>query len=169
MPTTVRNQYHISFIMSFFFLMYIQNNVLAQKIPSTKNANIEAIAPPVGFEVSTAFNGYISMQNSAAIIMLQIDHSNYIRMFDAIDEDYIDRNKLELISKEKILTTSGDKGKGLTLSFDLNGDAFIRKMIFIGDTKRTLWLNITYPKHLQELIEKAVDESVKSTNLNLLD
>ena len=42
-------------------------------------------------------------------------------------------------------------------------------MIFIGDTKRTLWLNITYPKDLEELIEKAVDESVKSTNLNLLD
>lgn len=169
MPTTARIHYRISFIMSFFFLIYIQNNVLAQKIPSTKNANIEAITPPIGFEVSTGFNGYISMQNSAAIIMLQIDNSNYIRIFDAIDEDYLNRNKLELISKEKIRTNSGDKGKGLTLSFDLNGDLFIRKMIFIGDTKKTLWLNITYPKDLEELIEKAVDESVKSTNLNLLN
>jgi hypothetical protein len=146
-----------------------QSFAFLQKTPTTKNANIYAIDAPEGFDTTSSFNGYLSIQNSAAIIMLQLENSNYIRIFKAIDQSYLDRNKLRLIERGDLKTRSGDKGKFLTLSFDLNGDVFIRKMVFIGDTKNTLWLNITYPKDLEELLEQPIERSIKTANLELLD
>ena len=142
---------------------------LSQKMPATKNANINVIRPPIGFDTTSAFNGYLSMQNSAAIMILQLDNSNYIRIVEAIDQDYMDRNKLILKSKEDIVTRSGSKGKGLTFSFELNGNTFIRKMVFIGDTKKTLWLNITYPMDLEELLSGPINSSIATANIELLD
>jgi|TARA_B110000305_G_scaffold242168_1_gene320685 hypothetical protein len=159
-------------VFSLIFVSYItccQSFAFLQKTPTTKNANIYAIDAPEGFDTTSSFNGYLSIQNSAAIIMLQLENSNYIRIFKAIDQSYLDRNKLRLIEKGDLKTRSGDKGKFLTLSFDLNGDVFIRKMVFIGDTKNTLWLNITYPKDLEELLEQPIEQSIKTANLELLD
>jgi len=151
------------------FLMFCGCYGFSQKIPATKNANIAAITPPIGFDTTSAFNGYLSMQNSAAIMMLQLENSNYIRIIEAIDQDYMDRNKLTLKSKEDIITRSGSKGKGLTFSFELNGNTFIRKMVFIGNTKKTLWLNITYPMDLVELLTGPIDNSIATANIDLLD
>tara|TARA_B100000963_G_C22612289_1_gene665471 strand:+ start:673 stop:1176 length:504 start_codon:yes stop_codon:yes gene_type:complete len=153
----------------FLFLLSLFNVGFAQKMPDTKNANINAIRPPIGFDTTSAFNGYLSMQNSAAIMMLQLENSNYIRIVEAIDQDYMDRNKLRLQQKEDIRTNSGSKGKGLTFTFELNGDTFIRKMIFIGNTKKTLWLNITYPKDLEDLLTGPINESIATANIDLLD
>ena len=141
----------------------------SQKMPSTKDANINAIIPPLGFDTTSAFNGYLSIQNSAAIMMLQLENSNYIRISDAINEDYIARNKLTLRTREDIKTNSGDKGKELTFTFELNGTTFIRKMVFIGDTKNTLWLNITYPMDLEELLNDPITRSISSANLKMLE
>lgn len=151
------------------FLMFSLSIGLSQKMPATKNANINAIIPPIGFDTTSAFNGYLSMQNSAAIMMLQLENSNYIRIVEAIDQDYMDRNKLILKSKEDIKTRSGSKGKGLTFSFELNGNTFIRKMVFIGNTKKTLWLNITYPMDLDELLSGPIENSIATADIDLLD
>lgn len=151
------------------FLMLSVGFGLSQKMPATKNANINVITPPIGFDTTSAFNGYLSIQNSAAIMMLQLDNSNYIRIVEAIDQDYMDRNKLILKSKEDIVTRSGSKGKGLTFSFELNGNTFIRKMVFIGNTKKTLWLNITYPMDLEELLSGPINSSIATANIELLD
>ena len=151
------------------FLMLSVGFGLSQKMPATKNANINVITPPIGFDTTSAFNGYLSIQNSAAIMMLQLDNSNYIRIAEAIDQDYMDRNKLILKSKEDIVTRSGSKGKGLTFSFELNGNTFIRKMVFIGNTKKTLWLNITYPMDLEELLSSPINSSIATANIELLD
>jgi len=151
------------------FLMLSVGLGLSQKMPATKNANINVITPPIGFDTTSAFNGYLSIQNSAAIMMLQLDNSNYIRIAEAIDQDYMDRNKLILKSKEDIVTRSGSKGKGLTFSFELNGNTFIRKMVFIGNTKKTLWLNITYPMDLEELLSGPINSSIATANIELLD
>lgn len=153
----------------FSFLILSVGFGISQKIPATKNANINAITPPIGFDTTSAFNGYLSMQNSAAIMMLQLDNSNYIRIVEAIDQDYMDRNKLILKSKEDIVTRSGSKGKGLTFSFELNGNTFIRKMVFIGNTKKTLWLNITYPMDLEELLSGPIENCIATSNIELLD
>lgn len=153
----------------FSFLILSVGFGISQKIPATKNANINAITPPIGFDTTSAFNGYLSMQNSAAIMMLQLDDSNYIRIVEAIDQDYMDRNKLILKSKEDIVTRSGSKGKGLTFSFELNGNTFIRKMVFIGNTKKTLWLNITYPMDLEELLSGPIENCIATSNIELLD
>ena len=151
------------------FLMLSVGFGLSQKMPATKNANINVITPPIGFDTTSAFNGYLSIQNSAAIMMLQLDNSNDSRIADAIDQDYMDRNKLILKSKEDIVTRSGSKGKGLTFSFELNGNTFIRKMVFIGNTKKTLWLNITYPMDLEELLSGPINSSIATANIELLD
>ena len=151
------------------FLMLSVGFGLSQKMPATKNANINVITPPIGFDTTSAFNGYLSIQNSAALMMLQLDNSNYIRIAEAIDQDYMDRNKLILKSKEDFVTRSGSKGKGLTFSFELNGNTFIRKMVFIGNTKKTLWLNITYPMDLEELLSGPINSSIATANIELLD
>lgn len=151
------------------FIIICLGHGFSQKMPATKDANLNAITPPIGFDTTSAFNGYLSIQNSAAIVMLQLENSNYIRIAEAINQDYIERNKLVLKKREDIRTTSGDNGKGLTFTFDLNGATFIRKMIFIGDTKKTLWLNITYPMDLEELLSDPINNSISTANIKLLD
>lgn len=152
-----------------FSIIILLSYGFSQKMPSTKDANINAITPPLGFDTTSAFNGYLSIQNSAAIMMLQLENSNYIRISDAINEDYIARNKLILKTREDIKTNFGDKGKELTFTFELNGTTFIRKMVFIGDTKNTLWLNITYPMDLEELLNDPITRSISSANLEMLE
>ena len=42
-------------------------------------------------------------------------------------------------------------------------------MVFIGNTKKTLWLNITYPMDLEELLTGPIDNSIATANIDLLD
>jgi hypothetical protein len=116
--------------------------------------------------VSTAFNGYISMPNSAAIIMTQINNANYLKISEGMTEEWYAQNRLTYISSSSMTSDSGVKGKMFKSSFILEGDTWIRYMVYAGNLEKTIWLSITYPLKLEELIEGEVLKSLQSLDLN---
>ena len=161
----------IALTQSLFTLMIVfaanaQEDSLEVVVPSSQEADVRCIVPPAGFEVSTAFNGYLSMPNSAAIIMMQINNANYLKIAEGMTEEWCTANNLKLLSSSTLESDHGVKGRIFKLSFMLEGDEWIRYMVFAGDLEKTLWLNITYPYKLEELIEGEVLKSLKTVNLN---
>jgi len=134
-------------------------------VPSSVEAPLEMLTPPPSFEPSTAFNGYLSLKTSSAIIMLLINDANYVAIVEGITDEYLTANNLELVSRENFETTNGVGGVNFKLKFTLDGTEFVRYMTFIGDLSKTLWLNTTYPKMLEHLIEAEVLKSIYSVNL----
>lgn len=135
-------------------------------VPSQEYADLSMMTPPQSFVVSEAFNGYISYQTSSAIIMTLINDAVYLKIAEGMNEDFYAKNKLTYISDEKIETDHGYKGHAFKLSFELEGDEWIRYMVYIGDLEKTLWLNITFPKLVEELVEGEILKSIQSVNIN---
>lgn len=133
--------------------------------PEMVQPSLDLIVPPESFVVSEAFNGYISYENSTAIIMTQINNANYLKIAEGMNDDFYKANKLNFISKESFTSNNGVKGVMFKLWFELKGDKYIRYMVYAGDLSKTLWLNITYPQMLEELIELEILESVESIKL----
>jgi len=134
-------------------------------IPSYINAPLEMLTPPPTFEPSTAFNGYISLKTSSAIVMLQINDANYLSIVDGITDEYLAKNQLEFVSREEFETPYGVSGINFKLKFNLEGTEFVRYMTFVGDLENTLWLNTTYPKILEDLVEQEILIAIHSVNL----
>lgn len=134
-------------------------------VPSSINAPLEMLTPPPTFEPSTAFNGYISLKTSSAIVMILINDANYVSIVEGITDEYLAKNQLELVSRNDFKTTYGVSGVNFKLKFTLEGTEFVRYMTFIGDLETTLWLNTTYPKMLEHLVEEEVLKSIHSVNL----
>ncbi|PWH86633.1 hypothetical protein [Brumimicrobium oceani] len=139
---------------------------LDRKEPESVSANLEMIVPPETFVPSDAFNGYISIENASAIIMTQINNVNYKRVSEGMDEEFYELNQLNFISKESFVSDYKVNGVIYKLWFELKGDRYIRYMVYAGDLSKTLWLNITYPEMLQEIIEMEVLKSINTINLN---
>jgi hypothetical protein len=134
-------------------------------VPTTEDAPLSMLTPPPTFEPAPGFNGYLSAKTSSAIIMILIKDANYISILEGITEEYFAENQLELISREEIQTSYGYNGVNFKLRFTLDNTEFVRYMTFIGDIEKTLWLNSTYPKMLEHLVEDNILKSIKSANL----
>jgi hypothetical protein len=136
--------------------------------PKKINADLSLIIPPSGFEISELFNGYIYPQGSASIIMTLVEGVNYIKVCEGMNESFFKQNKLTLISDEKFISNNKIKGHIYKFLFKINEVDFIREMVFAGDLTKTLWLNITYPKRLNEIMEDEMLKSIMSITLNPL-
>jgi len=133
--------------------------------PVQEYADLKMLTPPEGFEISEAFNGYLSLQTSSGIIMTMIRNAVYPRIADGMNEEFYAKNGLTYISDTTIVTDAGYKGRIYKLSYVQKESEFIRYMVYIGDLKDTLWLNITYPKMMEELVEDEILKSLKSVTL----
>lgn len=134
--------------------------------PTTGPADVNMITPPATFEVSDAFNGYLSKQLGSAIIMLQINNVTYVQVCDGMTDEFFQKNKLTYISDESFVSDHGIKGRYYKSSFQADGQELIRYTVYAGDLEKTLWLNITYPKMIEEIIEDEVLKSIQSVTLN---
>lgn len=135
-------------------------------MPEVVDASLSMLTPPEGFEVSTAFNGYISLGMSSAIIMTLIDHVNFEKLKEGMTAEYFERNKLTLINEEEFKTETGHKGISYKLSFILNDTDFVRYLVYVSEGDKTLWLNITYPKMVEDFVEIGIIRSIQTVNLN---
>ena len=98
--------------------------------------------------------------------MTQINNANYLKIAEGMDDSFYAKNNLNFISKESFTSENGVKGISYKFWFELKGDRFVRYMVYAGDLSTTLWLNITYPEMLQELVEMEILKSINTINLN---
>lgn len=165
----------LPFLMLSCFISYAQeerneqnaDDTLQVVVPSTEIADLNMIKPPQGFEVSPIFNGYLSMQTSTAIQMQMIRNIVYPKLLDGMNEEWMAKYSMTYISDTSIVTDAGYKGHLFKYSYtdhEKNYEA-IRYVVYIGDLKDTLWMNIVYPRMMEELVEDEVLKSLKTVNL----
>jgi len=135
-------------------------------VPETKYIDLSVLTPPEGFVVAEEFNGYIHYQAGAAIILTLIEHVNYIKLSEGMTEEFFKENGLTKISENAVALDNGTKGIKYKFSFEIDEMEFVRYMVYVGDLNKTLWLNITYPKQLEELVEGEILKSLQTINLN---
>lgn len=151
---------------SAFVFSQQQDDSLKVIIPETVMADLNMITPPPTFKSSDAFNGYISIQNSSAIIMTQINNANYLKIAEGMNDTFYAANKLNFVSKESFTSENGVKGVYFKLWFEMEGNKYVRYMVYAGDLTTTLWLNITYPQVMEELVEMEIIKSINTITLN---
>jgi len=134
--------------------------------PEVINVNLEVIESPEGFEVSPSFNGFIHYQASTAIIVSLIKKVNFRKLSEGMNQEFYKKNKLKYISEKKIVSKAGVKGVWYKFNFNLEGNTFGRYMVYAGDLNKTIWLNITYPLRLEDLIETEILKCIQSIDLS---
>ena len=137
--------------------------------PVASEANVAMLSAPEGFEVAKNFNGYMHAGASSAIIMTMISDVNYIKISEAMTDEYFAANKFTLIHESKIKSENGINGIQYKLAFQIGEQDFIRYMVYSGDLNKTLWLNITYPKMQEELVEAEILKAINSINFNITE
>lgn len=143
-----------------------QSDSLTVVTPEQKNADLNMITPPEGFEATDKFNGYLHSQASTAIIMTMIENSNYINMERGMTDEFFAQKQMTLVKKEEFTSDHGFSGLIYKCTFVLQEMNFVRYFVFAGDLNRTLWLNITYPLQMEGLVEGEVMKAIRSINLN---
>lgn len=139
------------------------------KEPESYPVNLSVLTPPEGFVVSDQFNGYIHYQAGAAIIMTLVKNVSYLHVAKGMTDDFYRENQLTKLNERAIVTDNGTKGIIYKFSFRLQETDFIRYMVYAGGLNETLWLSITYPKMVDELMEPEIIKSIQTINLRVAD
>ena len=167
-------------LLTVFFILFITsifsqerdslNNTSTNKSetvkPKSEAGNLDMITAPETFEVSSQFNGFISKSHGSAIVVTLINDVAFPLIAKGMNKDFYAKNNLSFISESDVQTVHGYKGKSFKLSFNLEDNDYIRYMVYIGDIKNTLWLNITYPKIVEAVLEPEILKCIDSVNLN---
>jgi len=127
------------------------------------------LIPPPCFVVSTAFNGYICVSNGSALLMQMIENISYLQATKNMNDEFFKTNGFTFISVIDLIATSGVKGKVYKLTYVQKDQEYIRYMVFAGDLEKTIWLNITYPKIVEELMEIEILKCLQTLTLNPAD
>lgn len=135
-----------------------------RKVGEVYDVDIHVLTPPMGFDSSSYFNGYIYPTKAASILMNEIADVGYFQMENGMHEGYFAANNFEFISKSQLTSDFNTKGLIYKLRFDQSGMKFIRYMVFAGDETHTLWMHITYPEKYALELDKGILESLQSIN-----
>jgi hypothetical protein len=149
--------------------VYAQQDTVAYTVPESKNAALSLLIPPPCFEPSKDFNGYLCLANGSAIMMQLIENVSYLQATQGMTDEFFRTNGFTYISVIDLKSTHNLKGKVYKLTYVHKELEYVRYMVFAGDLTRTLWLNITYPKVVEELMELEVLKSLQTLTLNPAD
>lgn len=142
------------------------SNPESYPIPETIDADLKMITPPEGFVSSDQFLGYIHPNLGSAILMMMIENTSYLILKQGMTPDFFEENQLIKLSEENLTTADGTKGVIYKCSFHTQETDFIRYIVYAGDLNKTLWLNITYPKMIEELMGPEIVKSFQSVTIN---
>ena len=108
---------------------------------------LDLIIPPVGFDTSPYFHGYVNLKKRSAIVLREVlTFGRYEVMQTANNESFYEKNELTFISKTEFVSDHGIEGVYLKLSFiDKIGVPFTRFMVYAGNDYNTLVIDIVYP------------------------
>jgi len=143
-----------------------RDDSLVVQVPESIGADLSLITPPEGFVPTDKFNGYIHLEASSGIILTLIDNANYIKISEGMTDEFFRKNNLTFIEKQSFESDNGVKGIYYKCSFLTGETPFIRYIVYAGDLNRTLWLNITYPTKLEELIESEILKTIQTIQIN---
>lgn len=130
--------------------------------PKTIPAKLSILTPPNGFVASDQFNGYINVNQGSVILLTMIENVSYPILEKSMTVAAFERNNVVLIKKSKIKTDSQLGGVSYKFAYKVKETELIRYMFYVGNLNKTLWVNVSYPKMIDSLIEKEILKSIQS-------
>lgn len=123
------------------------------KIPGT----VYSLIPPDGFELSSDFTGFESIENGASIMVNEIP-APYQQLADGFTPEALKAKGMILISKETI-DWNNSKAYWLYISQTANGIMYLKQLLLFGNENKTTLANGIYPE-LSKNIESAIKKSI---------
>ncbi|MDX2362574.1 MAG: hypothetical protein QNK23_17330 [Crocinitomicaceae bacterium] len=120
------------------------------------------IVPPVGFDSSVYFHGYLSFLKRAAIIMYEIDDLDPQTVMSAATDEYFIKNNMTFLAKKEFVSVHGTVGFYMKSSYEDKGTKYIRYMVYAGNNNSTLILDIVHPADVE--LEEELLECMNSIN-----
>lgn len=134
--------------------------------PEVIPAQLSFLTPPDGFVPATDFEGYINVNMGSAILMSVIDNIPYSILKVSMTDTFFVENQLIKIAETPLSISDEIQGVVYKCEFNTQGHDFIRLIVYAGNLTQTLWLNITYPKIVDEQLSPAMMRSFNSINLS---
>jgi hypothetical protein len=149
-----------------FFCLIFANLVQGQKQEEIVNASsypIECLSPPDGFVTSDDVNGYLHWSTKSSILISLVNDKTIVDAEEALNEDYFQREKITLLSKEKVKTTNGEEALLYKFSFVIKEETWYRYSLFLGNLNGVLWINGSYPAKYEPVVKEPILNSLLTT------
>jgi hypothetical protein len=134
------------------------------KLENVKNTQIHLI-PPQHFVFAKDIPGYIHPGTSASIQVKDIEGTSWPVIDKVMTKEHFESQGVTYIDREEVELYSGLSGVIYTVSFEVKGVEFERKLLFAGDYNYTIWLNANYPVSLKKTIIKPIMSSLLSATI----
>lgn len=138
----------------------VQQLVVAKEI----TADLSVITPPIGFDTSSYFTGYIHFKHSAAIIIHEIENADFTKIEAGITDQYFETNNLTLLEKKSFVSDHSAEGLYYKSRFLNKEVPYIRIMVYSGTETNLLIFDIVYPESKVEFVERDIINSFSSIN-----
>lgn len=135
---------------------------IAYVTPEVTEKTLFEFTPPEGFKYDSLRSIYLNMNIGAGIQIMQLENTNPVTMYKAVDEEFFRTNNLTLISKDTVKTTTGLLAYLIKSQFKTNNLDYIRYSIICGDLNNSCWMHFTYPKDADVILEDYIKKSVLS-------
>ncbi len=116
--------------------------------------------PPLGFELSTRFPGFIMNEFQSSIVVTEMS-APYPVISKKFTKPALKGTGMALLSKEAI-TFNGKKGTLIHIQQSNYGISFLKWVALVGDSKHTAIITASFPEFKKELLSKPIRNSILS-------
>ena len=152
---------HIRFLLAFLFFgqVAIGQTQTLTKVPGTKCS----LVPPSGFEKSTSFSGFHSLELGASIMINELP-APYKTLVDGFTKEALKSRGMNLKSKQSI-DFNGSQATYISLTQSANGTTYAKQILIFGNEDVTVLVNGIYPESALDL-ENEIKDALLSTVYN---
>lgn len=137
------------------------SNVIANE-----NVDISCMTPPVGFDTSRFFNGYMSLYQGGMFRFVEyvgLSFNDYQKMIDK-NVSSLENSEMKFISRENLVLETGIPLEFIKVQYSTPeegyfGKEYYRYLVYTG-VDNTLFIDIVYP--ISSNLDDAVLKSLKS-------
>jgi hypothetical protein len=129
-----------------------------------------SIVAPMHFKpfVNNGNHGFIHTGSMSSMQIKTIEGVSYLNIAASINDEIMQEQGIKLISKENMVTASGNEGVLVILQYSLPNDIndlpikFERLMFITGTYHTTFWIDANYPLQIKPLLYNVMKNSMES-------
>jgi len=127
---------------------------------------IHFVTPPVGFDTSGYFNGYVDLRRHSAIIIQEMQKISPALGKEAFQKkmDYFAEAGMTVLGTEDFVTNKGVPGYYMRLSYKSKEVTYIRYLVYVGKAN-SLFLDVVFPE--SEMLDQEMIKCFQSITYDI--
>lgn len=138
------------------------------KVIINEKVDINCMVPPVGFDTSRFFNGYLNLYQGGMIRLAEyqgMPFSDYQIIMEK-NASYLEESKMKIVSKDNFILDTGVSLEYIKVQYSIEeegyfGKEYYRFLVYTGN-QSTLFIDIAYPTSSN--LDDAILKSLKTIN-----